>query len=36
MRSFKFRSHRPMGPGLGVRYDWDFIRRHAVASRVYE
>jgi L-alanine-DL-glutamate epimerase-like enolase superfamily enzyme len=25
----------PSGPGLGVSYDWDFIRRNAVATRVY-
>jgi L-alanine-DL-glutamate epimerase-like enolase superfamily enzyme len=25
----------PAGPGLGVRYDWDFIRQNAVATRVY-
>lgn len=26
----------PSGPGLGVTYDWDFIRKNAVASRVYK
>lgn len=25
----------PSGPGLGVTYDWDFIRANAVATRVY-
>jgi len=25
----------PSGPGLGVDYDWDFIRRNAVATRTY-
>lgn len=26
----------PTGPGLGVIYDWDYIRRHAVASRTFK
>ncbi len=26
----------PTGPGLGVTYDWDYIRRHAVASRTFK
>lgn len=26
----------PDGPGLGVRYDWDFIDAHAKARHVYE
>ena len=25
----------PDGPGLGVTYDWDYIRANAVATRVY-
>ena len=25
----------PMGPGLGVSYDWDFINRHLIAKNVY-
>nr|WP_253641010.1 enolase C-terminal domain-like protein [Bradyrhizobium sp. USDA 4541] len=25
----------PTGPGLGVSYDWDFIRKNAVANRVF-
>jgi L-alanine-DL-glutamate epimerase-like enolase superfamily enzyme len=25
----------PLGPGLGVAYDWDFIRKNAVATKVY-
>ena len=25
----------PTGPGLGVAYDWDFIRKHAISSNVY-
>ncbi len=26
----------PAGPGLGVTYDWDYIRRHAVATRTFK
>jgi L-alanine-DL-glutamate epimerase-like enolase superfamily enzyme len=26
----------PSGPGLGVSYDWDYIRKHALATRVFE
>ncbi|MCC7039291.1 MAG: hypothetical protein IT516_03165 [Burkholderiales bacterium] len=26
----------PRGPGLGVTYDWDYIRRHAVATRTFK
>jgi len=26
----------PSGPGLGVTYDWDYIRRNAVATRTFE
>ena len=26
----------PDGPGLGVRYDWDFIHRNAVTQHVFE
>ncbi len=26
----------PTGPGLGVTYDWDYIRKNAVASRVFK
>jgi L-alanine-DL-glutamate epimerase-like enolase superfamily enzyme len=26
----------PTGPGLGVTYDWDFIRKNAVAEKRYE
>jgi L-alanine-DL-glutamate epimerase-like enolase superfamily enzyme len=26
----------PSGPGLGVAYDWDFIRKNAIASRIYD
>jgi len=26
----------PSGPGLGVTYDWDYIRRNAVATRPFE
>lgn len=26
----------PDGPGLGVTYDWDYIRKNAVATRVYK
>lgn len=25
----------PTGPGLGVTYDGDFIRKNAIASRTY-
>ena len=26
----------PSGPGLGVTYDWGFIRKNAVATKRYE
>jgi L-alanine-DL-glutamate epimerase-like enolase superfamily enzyme len=26
----------PTGPGLGVSYDWDYIRRHETARQVFE
>ena len=26
----------PSGPGLGVTYDWRFIRKNATASRIYD
>jgi L-alanine-DL-glutamate epimerase-like enolase superfamily enzyme len=26
----------PQGPGLGVSYDWDFIRKHQTAMHVFE
>ena len=26
----------PTGPGLGVTYDWDYIRRNAVATRLFK
>ncbi len=26
----------PLGPGLGVSYDWDFIRNHKTSSLVFE
>jgi L-alanine-DL-glutamate epimerase-like enolase superfamily enzyme len=26
----------PSGPGLGVTYDWNFIRKNAIATRIYD
>jgi L-alanine-DL-glutamate epimerase-like enolase superfamily enzyme len=26
----------PSGPGLGVTYDWNFIRKNAIATRMYD
>ena len=26
----------PQGPGLGVSYDWDFIRKHQTATHLFE
>jgi L-alanine-DL-glutamate epimerase-like enolase superfamily enzyme len=26
----------PSGPGLGVKYDWDFIRKNAIATKIYD
>jgi len=26
----------PTGPGLGVTYDWEYIRKHAVATRTFK
>ena len=26
----------PTGPGLGVTYDWNFIRKNAIATRIYD
>ena len=26
----------PSGPGLGVTYDWDFIKKNAIASQIYD
>jgi L-alanine-DL-glutamate epimerase-like enolase superfamily enzyme len=26
----------PSGPGLGVTYDWEYIRSHAVTTRTFK
>jgi len=26
----------PTGPGLGVQYDWDFVRRNSVSTEIFE
>jgi len=26
----------PIGPGLGVTYDWDFIARHRLGRHVFD
>lgn len=28
--------HPPEGPGMGVEYDWNFVKQHAVGSMVWE